>query len=214
MRAIAKGAEPVVLGQYRAVPGAVYDGGDFTPVKDTIREALLKEQGGLCAYCMQRIRAGTMKVEHWHCRDKYGEESLDYRNMLGCCSGNEGQPRNNQHCDTRKGNDDISLNPANPAHHGRMNIRYEGDGTIRSDDPQVDQEINNTLNLNWYRLRRNRKAVVEAVIQALSSNPGSRTRSEVQRLIDFWNTPQTEGFLREYCGVAVYFLTKKLRSTR
>jgi hypothetical protein len=68
MRAIAKRAEPAELVRYRAVPGAVYDGGDFTLVKDAIRRALLAEQGHLCAYCMQRISAETMKVEHWHSR--------------------------------------------------------------------------------------------------------------------------------------------------
>ncbi len=214
MRAIAKGAEPVELGRYRAVPGAVYDGGDFTPVKDAIREALLKEQGGLCAYCMQRIRAGTMRVEHWHCRRRYGQETLDYRNMLGCCPGNEGQPWDSQHCDSRKGNNDISLNPANKAHHDHMRIRYAGDGTIRSEEPQFDREINNVLNLNWYRLKQNRRAVVESVIQALSRKPGTRKRGEVQRLIDRWNMPETEGLLREYCDVAVYFLTKRLIRTR
>ncbi len=213
MRAITKGAEPVALAQYRAMPGAVYDGGGFTPVKDAIREALLKEQGGLCAYCMQRIRADTMKVEHWHSRAGHSQEGLDYQNMLGCCPGNEGQPRNSQHCDTRKGNDDISLNPANPAHHARMKIRYEGDGTIRSDDPQFDEEIKDVLNLNWYRLRQNRKAVVEAVIQALSKHSGARTRREIQRLIDRWNSPGAEGCFREYCDVAVYYLNRRLCRT-
>lgn len=210
MRAIVKGAAPAELIRYRAVPGAVYDGGDFTPVKHAIREALLAEQGHLCAYCMQRIHPDTMKVEHWHGRRRYFQHDLDYRNMLGCCPGNEGEHRNKQHCDTRKGDDDISYNPADPAHHARMRIRYSGGGTIWSDDRQFDGEINSILNLNWRRLEQNRKAVWDAVTHVLSRNPGTCTRREVQRLINRWKEPQTEGRLAEYCDVAVYYLTRKL----
>ena len=39
MRAIVKGAAPAELIRYRAVPGAVYDGGDFTPVKHATQES-------------------------------------------------------------------------------------------------------------------------------------------------------------------------------
>ena len=214
MRAISKGAEPVELGRYRAVPGAVYDGGDFTPVKDAIREALLAEQGHLCAYCMQRIRPGTMKVEHWHSQRSHSHEDLDYRNMLGCCPGNEGQMWDDQHCDTRKGSTDISFNPADPTHHARMRIRYAGDGTIRSEDAQFDEEINRILNLNWSRLKRNRKAVSDSVIRELSRRQGTRKRGEIQQLINRWNTPEAGGRFRAYCDVAIYFLNKRLSRTR
>ncbi len=79
MRAITKGPEPSGLQAYRAVPGATYDGKDFTPVKDDIRAALLRDQLALCCYCMRRISSEErahptkpdappvvqMKVEHW-----------------------------------------------------------------------------------------------------------------------------------------------------
>ncbi len=48
MRAIKKGPEPASLRAYRAVPGASYDGKDFTPVKDDIRKDLLRDQLALC----------------------------------------------------------------------------------------------------------------------------------------------------------------------
>src|SRR5688572_10926482 len=79
MRAITKGLEPTTLRAYRAVPGATYDGKDFTPVKDDIRDAFLRDQLALCCYCMRRISSEArphptnvdappivmMKVEHW-----------------------------------------------------------------------------------------------------------------------------------------------------
>lgn len=59
---IKKGAEPKSLKEYRSQPNATYE--DFRD-KDDIREALLKEQGCLCAYCMGRISKDKMKIEHW-----------------------------------------------------------------------------------------------------------------------------------------------------
>ncbi len=209
MRAVNKGAEPAELVQYRAQPGAVYDGANFTPVKSRIRETLLSEQGHLCAYCMQRISATSMKVEHWHSQSKHPDEQLAYWNMLGCCPGNEGKRSLQQHCDTKKRDREISFNPANETHHPRLNIHYAGDGTISSGNEQFNTEINSILNLNWTRLRNNRKAVLKSVVQVLSRNAGTRTRSEVQALIRRWERQDAGGSLKEYCAVAIYYLNKK-----
>jgi len=212
MRAIGKGREPVELGTYRAYPGTTYDGPNFTPVKDRIREELLKEQGHLCAYCMQRIEDDCLatKVEHWRSRKAYPAEQLDYRNLLACCNGNEGEPPGSQHCDTRKGECDLSLSPADPAHHPRLGIRYDGFGTIRSAGDQFDRELNDVLNLNWHRLRKNRRGVWKAVTMALSCKGGRRTRPEIQKLLARWQRHDAAGRLQEYCGVAAYYLEKKL----
>ncbi|MFH1135013.1 MAG: retron system putative HNH endonuclease [Pseudomonadota bacterium] len=212
MRAIRKGVGPEELARFRAQPGAVYDGGGFTPVKDRIREQLLVEQGRLCAYCMQRIAADSMKVEHWRCRKNYPDGQLDYGNLLGCCSGNEGARGKEQHCDSKKGDDDIIFNPADPNHHPRLRIRYFGDGTIVSDDDRFKAEIEEILNLNWSRLRENRKKVLDAVIGALGRDHGPRTRAEIRRLIKKWNSTDAEGRLREYCDVVIYYLSKKLKA--
>lgn len=211
MRSVNKGVEPHELAEYRTRPNAEYDGPDFTRVKGRLRESLLEEQGHLCAYCMQRISAETMKVEHWHCQARYPGEQLRYQNLLACCKGNEGKPFCEQHCDTRKGDDDILYNPANPEHHNRLRIRVEGNGTIRSDDTAFNGQINSILNLNYSRLQRNRKKVVESVKKGLNRNSEERSNTEVQRLIVKWNTPNTDGRLREYCDVATYYLQKRLR---
>ncbi len=116
MRTIRKGREPRELREYRSLPGAHYDGPNFTPVKEKIRKQLLEEQGHLCAYCMQRIYKETMKVEHWHCQDRYPNEDLQYGNLLGVCQGNEGQRKQHETCNTRKKDEDLRYNPANPSH--------------------------------------------------------------------------------------------------
>jgi uncharacterized protein (TIGR02646 family) len=211
MRSIRKNQEPIELTRYRSQPDAHYDGPMFTPVKDKVRKRLLLDQGHLCAYCMQRIHEATMKVEHWHCRDLYPNEDLQYVNLLGCCPGNEGQERRNQTCDTRKGNRDLQYNPANPSHDIESHVRYHGDGRIEATDVVFDTEINNVLNLNYSRLVDNRKAVVDAVITKLGNRPGPRSTREINQVRNEWTRLDTNGKLPEYCGVALYLLDKRLR---
>lgn len=212
MRVIDKGKE---LKTYREKPNPGYDG-MLAPLKDRIRDSLLKEQGHLCAYCMQRINPDTMKIEHWHSqahsRDEDENEQLDYKNLLACCMGNEGQPPKEQHCDTKKRDQDISFNPANPDHKSRMKIRYFGDGTVRSEDRKFNEEINKILNLNWIRLKSNRKAILDKVMEELNRKPGSRTKREIQTYIRRWEAQNSNRHLKEYCAVALYFLEKKLQS--
>ena len=64
---IHKNNEPTHSQQYRLQPDAEYDGADFTPVKQKIRESLAEEQGHICAYCMCRIEPDKrqMKIENW-----------------------------------------------------------------------------------------------------------------------------------------------------
>lgn len=52
MRNIRKGSEPASLTRHRCNTNSDYDN---YPEKDELRESLVKEQRGICCYCMQRI---------------------------------------------------------------------------------------------------------------------------------------------------------------
>lgn len=218
MREIRKGHEPVGLTQHRCDPGATFKGLPSS-TKESIQKQLLKEQGHICAYCMKRINKQQMKVEHWHCQDKYPDEQLDYQNMLGACLGHEGEPYSQQTCDTRKGNQRLKYNPADPSRCIESRTHFLGNGKIQSDeieddvDGQIsfDRQLNEVLNLNHPRLVKNRMLVWNAVHDALAHKPGSRTSAEIQKLLDQWNRPNQQGQLREYCAVAVYYLRKRLK---
>jgi len=210
MKAITKRPEPNSLVNYRLQAGASYDGLP-QDVKSEVRHGLLEEQGHICAYCMQRISAGDVKIEHWHSQARHPHEQLYYKNMLACCRGNEGQPPRDQHCGTRQADDDILYNPAETNHHNRLKIRYHGDGTIHSDDVVFNDQINQILNLNYSRLVRNRKNVVDAIRLRMNSTPGTRTVRHIQNLLATWRNPNSSGKLPEYCDVAVYCLEKKLQ---
>ena len=61
------------LTAHRKTPHSNYD--NYAD-KDVLRDALVTEQGGICCYCMGRIRNGpkTVKIEHWKSRSHYPNE--------------------------------------------------------------------------------------------------------------------------------------------
>ena len=152
MRAIAKGVEPASLTAHRHT---VHGGYDNFADKAALRRALVREQGGLCCYCMGRIRddATAMKIEHWRCQRRHRSRELDYRNLLAACTGGEGRRGREQHCDTKKGDRDLRWNPADPVDRVETRLRYELDGAIRSDDAEFDDQLDRVLNLNPQRAK-------------------------------------------------------------
>jgi uncharacterized protein (TIGR02646 family) len=210
MRAIVKGAEPPSHTAYRQTPHSNYGDCD----KNVLRDALIAEQRGLCCYCMDRIRNGwdTMKIEHWRCRSRHPAEQLNYRNLLGACMGGEGQPPHLRHCDTRKEDQDLQWNPADPTHHIETRIRYEMDGSIRSDESVFDKQLDDVLNLNLTILRNNRKAVLNAVLTwwklEKAQLRGPVPRAQFQRERDLRVAGNDE--LAPFCQVAIWWLDQRL----
>ena len=211
MHEIKKNREPGILARYRMVPGSVFDGGDFTVVKNAIKESLLDEQGYTCAYCMNGIKASNMKVEHWASRRSEPSLQLIYNNLLGCCKGNEGQPEEKQFCDTRKGNSAIKYSPAVPNDHINERISYIGDGRIQSNDLGFNEEINSILNLNFERQIKNRLAAIEKVKNRLGSKDGNRSQENILKMIERINKKNGENKFIPYYGAMLSYLSKKIR---
>lgn len=203
MRTIKKEPEPATLTQHRQQPHADYD--NYTD-KTALRQALVAEQRGLCCYCQSRIRATpeSMKIEHWQCQAEHPERQLDFGNLLGVCKGNEGQPFDKQHCDTRKSNSSLCFSVCDLAHPIERQIRFLGDGTIKADDAVIDAALNTVLNLNLPRLVSNRKAVLTAFQQRLQDG----LRVDPAREIPRWDG-SGPGDLPEFAQVVVYWLRKK-----
>ncbi|OGQ91207.1 MAG: hypothetical protein A2289_18165 [Deltaproteobacteria bacterium RIFOXYA12_FULL_58_15] len=211
MRPITKGTEPPSLTAHRQTAHCDYDN---YPDKDALRHSLVTEQRGLCCYCMSRIHDGpdTMKIEHWHCQHNHPAEQLSYRNLLGACVGGQGKPPSLQHCDTCKGDRNLRWNPAEPSHHIETRVRYEIDGSIRSDDTVFDAQLDDVLNLNLRVLKNNRKAIWDAIAAWWTSEkarlrgpvPRSRFEGERDRRI------VGNGELEPYSQVAVWWLDQRL----
>ncbi|MBE9142750.1 retron system putative HNH endonuclease [Planktothrix mougeotii] len=211
MKRIIKRTEPSCLLKYRQTANATYE--DYRP-KDPLKKALLEEQGYICCYCMKRISEENMEIEHFKPQsvDQYPELQLDYRNLLGSCQGNRGKPQQIQHCNARKGDKEIRLNPADPQRNCEDSIKYGSDGKIYSDDTTINHELDNILNLNNQILKTNRKKVLETIIDELNKRfPGKIWSKEfLRKKLNEWQNKNKKGQYNEYCQFVIYYLSKRL----
>ena len=215
MRYIQKSTEPESLTQYRTQKGAYYDGYNK---KDDVRNALLKEQGYLCGYCMRRLEScNQVKIEHIVPQSTLeGNEkaALNYRIMLGVCYGNLGHPKKEQTCDAHRGNEDLTINPYNEA---LVNlIRYKSDGTIYSDDERINKDLDIVLNLNYngpgVYLKDNRKEALAACRSKLSAmqKSGNWSKSMLVNMLTEYEKTDVDGKLKPYSGIVVDYLKRRI----
>ena len=201
---IIKQSEPPLLKRHRTSnPGANYDNGP-SDMKREIQEALVNEQFGLCCYCMQRISLDSVRVEHKLSQSKHSDLSLKYENMAGACSDSVGLEKCKQHCDIYKDGEDFTYDFSSI----QDTIQYEPQGIIKSRDPELNRQINEVLNLNTQGLKNLRKGVYDAVSRFLTKH--TPTRGSIHNEISKWSTPK-DGLKFPFCGVAVFFLQKRLR---
>lgn len=167
------------------------DEGITTPRNATpfykFREALLKEQKFVCAYCGQEILCvendhgkAQMKTEHFSPQDGTTENDLDYENLLACCKGNDDKKGEN-HCDSMKGEGILAYvqNPATIKVRDdeiiyQVNIRQEEVLLFSSNDMKNQELIgkkSGNLNLNHGSLKEARFLVWKNV---LAKNLGDR----------------------------------------
>jgi hypothetical protein len=138
---------------------------------------------------------------------------LDYRNLLAACCGNEGSSPSQQHCDVLKKEDDILFNPAYATHDVEAKISYLGDGSIRSDNPNFNLQLNQILNLNLKILKDNREGVLKGVQKVLELRGCQATAGQLKKDIERWTTVNSDGQLKEHCQVVKWTLRARQKST-
>lgn len=211
MRAITKRTEPHSLTEHRAADHASYE--NFQS-KDELRAALVQEQRGLCCYCMGRVKNDTSKtkIEHWQCQERFPAQELVYRNLLAACKGGEGRPKKEQHCDTRKGNNDIKWNPAERDHAIESRVSYSIDGLIQSDDEEFDQQLNGILNLNTALLQTQRKSALDGLLQWYRKERTKRqiTNTELRRELARLIGHDEDQPLEPFSPVPAWWIRQKL----
>lgn len=173
---IVKKAEPAVLTkakqEIRNTPDTPFNYSSLRGEnKRKVLDALVSEQGHLCAYCMCRI--GTDKhpatIEHivpQHPRniESDGELSLSFKNMVAVCDGREGAT-----CDKRRGNKPLTVNPTKPD--SLKGITYRRNGEIDAEDDTIQHDLQITLGLNapQTNLCANRAAAMSEIERVISS---------------------------------------------
>lgn len=231
MKLIQKSKEPNNLQEHRGIKGTNYESfkrdvglGDISPASG-LRESLLNDQGYICAYCMKRIphsytgkgvTSDKMKVEHYVAQtteiSKLQKLDITYTNMFACCMGNHGQSEKYETCDTRKGENELTITPLNVAH--IRTLKYAPDGSIHSTDNTFDREINNILNLNEDNLKKQREEIYKLVDRKIKMEFSKPHLTRVQKnafldsMIYWWNSKKN-GKFSEFCMVAIAYLISR-----
>lgn len=206
---IEKGKEPKSWTTHRLTPGAVYE------ATDDLRDTLLADQGCIYAYCMRRIPVSdkgcdeTTRIEHVKPQNHLSrEEAMDYGNMVICCPGAiSSTAAKDSHCDRHKGNIPVKISPF--SQEDIDTISYKNDGSISSSDSDLDKDLNETLNLNNPLLKANRKTVRAQLAESFSRR--QMRKSDFEKLLTAFSSKDSEGRRKEYCGVAISYIKKKLR---
>ena len=140
--------------------------------KNDYKTYLLKEQGHICAYCMQRISIAEMKIEHLKPRHncKTEVEKLSDHNMVAVCKGITDAEH---HCDTRRGNlkrnlQALSILPtqSNPSCEDLTHF-VSGNFKAKDENATIEDDINIKLNLNCNALKTARNATEQGFIDGL-----------------------------------------------
>ena len=213
--------EPETLRKYReTTPNASYNG--FVDTDKLLKKALLKEQGYICAYCMKRIRLDLnehfkpkIEVEHYKSQENFPDKDLNYKNMLGVCNGNFGGIK---HCDKSRDyikngeTHSLELKRVNPLQKKNSEnlITYTLKGKIKSKSNNIDVEhdINEILNLNNKKLIKNRKQVLQTAKDVFEkNNPQKKDKQWTIRMfnkeIDKYKTMQ-DGKYQPFCQFIIW----------
>ena len=200
--------------------------------KSIIREALIREQHSLCAYCMRKINndGNSMTIEHRIPLSRDKENALNFSNMLGVCDGgSSGTNSRYLCCDRAKGDTPITLDPTR---HEMMEciffrdkgkeIYYKGNDNALSDT--INREINRILFLNGVhnsdgsfrsdtatKIVKGRsdayKCYLRIINEATTKGHLDATylRSQIRNITESDEYP-------EYAGVILFYLRRKLKT--
>lgn len=193
-------------------------------LKQKVKEQLIREQGGLCAYCMCAIPRNDVEpsiaptsIEHLMPRKPVNGrdvgQGVDYNNMVVVCHGNR-----NVHgvrhwgdltCDAHKENVEFhKVDPRNPE--TLKSIFYRSDGRIDASDPAVKYDLEETLNLNspTSPLVGERKRVLGKLVWEISLVPEEKRKQWCRMVLTKYES-QT-GKKTPYVGVIIWRLRSYL----
>lgn len=200
MRHIKKQIEPRELTEYRNGGGKFADF-SLDKGKRVLKNQLLAEQNGLCAYCTGAIKFETMTVEHWYPQDAPEDRDLEYANLLGVCQGVFGK---NEHCDTKKANKIIAINPTNELHINTISYE-EASGGIKSSNLTFQKELDEILNLNIAPLKKARKTRLFEFKKYLHKKYSNKT-ANYEKELNKWRNLDIS-----YNMIIVKYLERKIR---
>ena len=222
MIVVKRGKEPNSLLEFRKKnPDADYE--DMpSSVRADVREQMWNEQKHLCAYCMRRIDSpSVVRIEH--CRPRHPKDEIvhDKKATLDCkwrrcvCYGNslvKGVKDEDMTCDAHRKNTELTINPFDEV--SVRKIKYKADGSIYSEDEEINKDVTDTLNLNCPALSlplTRKKVLSEAQKRIVQKCAGKSQDAYVHELERTYTSLVQERNLTPYCGIIISWLEGKLK---
>jgi len=172
--------------------------------RNPLKEALLTEQGELCAYTMRRISMDSCHIEHIKpetlCREDLVGSDLDYRNMLACFP-KEGMKTKFRYGAQEKGNwwADSGKNFISPLAiqcESLITFNIEGKVTAYRNNKRAKQTIE-LLKLDHKSLIEDRKRAINEFIYGHDGDSPISKNSAQQAIDDITNL--ANGKYIEFC---------------
>lgn len=131
-----------------------------------IRDGLLKMTDHKCCYCESKVGSGIedLHVEHFHPKDKYPDEVVDWENLFPSCP----------HCNRKKSNHDTNIEPIiNPCKVDPRQYFYFKNYRYRSKDLDPDSIGKRTLYVlklnNTNRIKNTRFKIGEQLSEEIGN---------------------------------------------
>ena len=206
---------------------------DWAPLDcgQPIRDALWRDQAGLCGYCCGRIKAvghadqpppgnGGMRIEHITSRHDAPRRMYEWENLLGVCGGLSGAPGGtlDPHCDRTKGERPLTIDPTRRAPDPLTVFTYrrcpQTGGLLIEPVPGAEAHTADIelLALNNPALAHRRREAENAVARRLKGTTGPERRRLLDRTLRAASVPDSAGRLPEFAPVVVRYVTRKLSS--
>lgn len=179
-----------------------------------LRDALLAEQGYICAYCMREIPTHDKgvseyyKIEHMQSRNDRPDLQLEYGNLVICCPG---YINAEDHCDKLKNGNSVTFSLFNDYFPNTISYSTKT-GDISSSNTVLNKEMEDLLNLNNEMLAANRLNALDGVRQILENKKWKKAK--LQEKLEEWINPDNNGRKKAYCGIVIWYLKRKIRLAR
>lgn len=219
MKKITKQAAPTSFQQYVRASHASYDHMD-KHVKEELLNALIEEQGAVCAYCQLKLNVKTTTIEH-HCErsicngsDGRQDRTLDYSNLFAVCPGVAPSKTSKKefHCDTQKAKFNITnglpitICPSSTAH--ISTVKYSSTGKLTSNNVNYDKEIDQILNLNISYIKEMRKDKWLRFFKLSRNKNGAINYEKMVKLLEFDLAKINNSYKNHFPGLAIYLKDK------
>ena len=176
--------------------------------KAMIRSELIKEQHGLCAYCMRGItgQQNDTKIEHYKALSVDKEGALDYQNYLGVCYGGEhDSPEQNKQClccDASRGDKELTISPWNQRQMQAIGYYKNGE---KDSNGKIEWDTRS-------KLVASRRCICDSVHSQFDrwSKKGFLTAEYLQEKIEKLESQlKDDNIADEYIGVRLYLYKRK-----